>query len=746
MCRACPPRRSTDFASRPSYRCSAGSSKRPLYRLHEPEHGRGLARLPQPSEGDVFFDFEGDPWWGDDGLEYLFGTVYREDGEWRYWPLWAETRAEEKARFEEWMDWITARLETHPDLHIFHFNSYEPVAIKRLMSRHATREHEVDELLRRKVFVDLYGVVRQAMRVGTESYGLKALEPVFGFTRDASLREAIGSLRGWQAYLDGGDRAQLDAIADYNDDDCRSTLALRDWLMDRRDEAEAEFGVVIDQLEPEPGKPLSDSAQRYLERLEALRPKLTADLPDDESLDDPEQRARRLTFDLLGYHRREAKPGWWEFFSRLNDKTPEQLRDEDSEAIGDLTLVGRDEVNQSWLFTMSFPEQEFKLAPGGVIDHDTGKNVTIADLDESARTLQVRRGKRSGSEPPRALFPGGPYNTDEQEASLLRFADRVVMRGLEPCGALDSSTDLLRRRPPRFIPGTPPLADGPVDIEVLRRQVAGLDRSALFVQGPPGLRQDVDRRAARGRPHARAAGASASWPPRTRRSTTCCARSTHAPTRSASTSAAGRRPPTTRTTTTTATASPRPRQPPADDDGRSCSTPAPPGCGRARRCTRPSTSSSSTRPVRCRSPTRSPSRRARAASSCSATRSSSPTSARARTRTAPGASVLEHLLGEHDTVPADRGVFLDRTWRMHPEVCGFVSRTMYDGRLHPIDGLERQRIDSVGLSGAGLRLHRGRAPRQPPAGDRGGGSDPHRDRPPARRRTVDRPTTAIPAT
>ena len=74
----------------------------------------GLARLPQPSDGDVFFDFEGDPYWGDDGLEYLFGTVYREHGEWRYWPLWAHDRAEEKARLEEWMDWITARLASTP--------------------------------------------------------------------------------------------------------------------------------------------------------------------------------------------------------------------------------------------------------------------------------------------------------------------------------------------------------------------------------------------------------------------------------------------------------------------------------------------------------------------------------------------------------------------------------------------------------------------------------------------------------
>src|SRR5947209_1823544 len=174
---------------------------KPLYKLLQPAHGEGLARLPEPSDGDVFFDFEGDPWWGDEGLEYLFGTVYRDGGEWRYRPLWAQSRAEEKARFEEWMDWVTDRLATHPDLHIFHFNSYEPVAIKRLMSRHATREHEVDELLRRRVFVDLYGVVRQAMRVGTESYDLKALEPVFGFERQASLPEALGSLRRWQSYL-----------------------------------------------------------------------------------------------------------------------------------------------------------------------------------------------------------------------------------------------------------------------------------------------------------------------------------------------------------------------------------------------------------------------------------------------------------------------------------------------------------------------------------------------------------------
>jgi uncharacterized protein len=118
----------------------------PLYELLEPEYDRGLARLPVPSAGDVFFDFEGDPYWGDDGLEYLFGTIAQEDGEWSYRGRWATTRLQERAAFEEWMAWITERLARYPDLHVFHYNNYEPTAIKGLMLRHGTMVHEVDEL------------------------------------------------------------------------------------------------------------------------------------------------------------------------------------------------------------------------------------------------------------------------------------------------------------------------------------------------------------------------------------------------------------------------------------------------------------------------------------------------------------------------------------------------------------------------------------------------------------------------
>src|SRR5204862_7964912 len=110
----------------------------------------------------------------------------------------------------------------------------------------------------------------------------------------------------------------------------------------------------------------------------------------------------------------------------------------------------------------------------------------IVELDEGARRVRVRRGKKQGLEPPRALFPGTPYGTEAQVESLFRFAERIAKSGLEPNSHLDSSTDLLLRRAPRFVAGTPRLTAGRVDIEVLREQVAGLDNSALFVQGPPG--------------------------------------------------------------------------------------------------------------------------------------------------------------------------------------------------------------------------------------------------------------------
>ena len=683
----------------------------------KPAAETGLARLPEPSPGDVHFDFEGDPYWGDEGLEYLFGTVFERDGEPTYWPLWAESRAQEKATFEEWMEWITERLVAFPDLHVFHYNAYETVALKKLVARHATREHEVDELLRRKVFVDLYGITRQAIRAGVGSYGLKGMEAVFGFERNAELRGAVGSMKQWQAFQGDGDRRHLDSIALYNRDDCLSTRALYAWLLDRRPEAEAQWNVTIGALRSEPPKPLSDKAIAYLERLEELRPRLTAGLPDDEHDDDSEQRARRTTFDLLGYHRREDKPAWWALFDR-REKSAAQLRHDDGDALGELTVVeGPEAVKRSLQWTLSFPAQEHKLGAGSADDPDADGSGTIISLDEDARTLVYKRGARAGDQPPTRLVPTGPYKTDAQVDALFRFAERVAAEGTDPCGSLDAGTDLLLRRPPRFRAGTPPLRSEPFDLERLRAQVRGLDGSVLVIQGPPGTGKTYT--GARIAVDLLSRGMRVGGMATSHKAINNLLSAIDAAADEAQISfrgwKKGREEDHRYESDRVAFGAERPSEEDGpvtlvggtawhwahEDQLSAVDVLLIDESGQVSLADALAVSQAATNVVLLGDPQQ----------LAHVSQGTHPLDA--------GASVLGHLLDGARTIAPDRGVFLDTSWRMHPAVCSFISGAMYDGRLKAHPGCEGHRIDSPGLSGSGLRLlacehddNRGRSPEE----------------------------------
>lgn len=192
----------------------------PAYRLLDPMEEAGVSALPAPSPGDVFFDMEGFPYADDGGLEYLFGWV---DADGAFHHCFAQDRGEERRAFEDFMDELAVRLARHPDMHVYHYAAYERSALSRLSNRHATREEEVADLLRNEVLVDLYGVVRHSLIAGTESYSIKALEPLYGFERTGEVKNAAESLDMYQAWLDSSpsDDTILDAIARYNEVDCR---------------------------------------------------------------------------------------------------------------------------------------------------------------------------------------------------------------------------------------------------------------------------------------------------------------------------------------------------------------------------------------------------------------------------------------------------------------------------------------------------------------------------------------------
>jgi uncharacterized protein len=458
------------------------------------EPGTGLLALPDPSPGDLFFDIEGDPHAYGDGLEYLFGWA---DVMGTYHGLWALTPEEERARFELFIDIVMGRLTLWPDLHIYHYAAYEPTALKRLAARYATREEVVDRLLRGGVLVDLYRVVRQGIRASVESYSLKKLEPLYSFQREVELRGASSALANFEAWLqmgrgEGAD-ALLQEIEGYNRDDCVSTLRLRNWLEDRRNDLESTLqdrGLLQGELprperrDPEPG----EQTQEEDVRVRALMDALTASVPDDRAARSAEQQARWILAHLLSWHRREKKSMWWEYF-RLRDMDDDELLHE-PKALAGLEyegVVGRDK--KSLIHRYRFPAQDFGLRVGDEPrDPRTEKSAgTIVALDEDARMIDLKRGERNEAPHPGALIPFGEVPDKPLRASLLRLADDVVAHGLE--GAENrAATDLLLGNPPRAGQKEGGLLqeDGESSLTAARRVVTRLDRTVLPVQGPPG--------------------------------------------------------------------------------------------------------------------------------------------------------------------------------------------------------------------------------------------------------------------
>lgn len=474
---------------------------RHLYELLMPAAGEpippglGLAALPPRSAGDLFFDIEGDPYAAEDGLEYLFGVM---DVGKSWSPLWstddvgAFTLDGEKHAFEAVVDLFMARLAVDPDAHIYHFAPYEPNALKRLMGRHATREDEVDRLLRGGVLVDLHRVVRQSLRASVESYSIKKLEPLYDFERTVDLRDAGSSIVAFEQWLElgEGDRPGADHLARieaYNRDDVVSNRRLRDWLEERRDELARLTGQPVPRPGPREPAPTPELRERQA-RVATLAARLAADVPEEGRT--PEQQARWLLAQLLSWHRREDKSFWWLYFHLVNDLTDAE-RIQASQPLAGLDYVGVvDSVDQSLVHRYGFPDQEYDVRVGlAVRDPATGKAPgEVVAIDEAARTIDLKRGRRNTAPHPTALVPFEHYDTPEQEEALMRLGAWVAEHGLEADGPHRAACDLLLRRAPRVgqDAGVPLRQLGETDLAAARRLALAMDRTTLPIQGPPG--------------------------------------------------------------------------------------------------------------------------------------------------------------------------------------------------------------------------------------------------------------------
>lgn len=460
-------------------------------RVHEIFDDAGLARLPAPSAGDIFFDLEGDPFVGTDGMEYLFGFIRRgDDGEFTHEKRWSFNPAEEKAAFEWFVDSVMERWTKHEDMHVYHYTAREPSTLKRLMGRYATREDEVDRILRGERLVDLHRALKHSVRASVEEYSLKTIEPFYGFARGTPLAEARAARRLLEHSLelhraDVIDDGWRKTIEGYNCDDCASTESLRSWLEQMRS-ARIAAGHEIPRPQPKESEPSPELDERQ-QKTAALAAALVEGIPADEKLRNSEQRARWLLANLLDWHRREKKADWWEKF-RLEAMSDEELLHERG-ALSGLRHERRLSLAKGIAIDRySFEPQETSIREDDDVHFRGQKIGSVVAIDLDERWIDLKKTKKTADLHPTSIYPYRFIEIDCFQDSLQHFAEWVLNHGIDAPGTYRCGRDLLLCNKPRLAGENHDslLGAGEDPVTAAKRLVLQLDSSVLAVQGPPG--------------------------------------------------------------------------------------------------------------------------------------------------------------------------------------------------------------------------------------------------------------------
>ncbi|MGC1240790.1 MAG: TM0106 family RecB-like putative nuclease, partial [Chryseosolibacter sp.] len=455
------------------------------------EGGRGLHRLPDPDQGDVYFDIEGDAFYPDGGMEYLLGYAYQgPDRSMVYEKTWSTNRLEEKQAFTAFMQFIMDRWKRHPKMYIYHFAPYEPGAVKRLARVHAVLEGEVDTLLRAERFIDLHAVFKEALLASVERYSLKELEKFTKYTRKVDLRDAGMARKSAEYALELNEFKSLSpdtvrTVEDYNEDDCLATAALHGWLEDLRKQHEQQY------MRPElKFGEANENIQVNDTRAQALFKALTQQLPEDRSTWTAEDNAKWLLAHQIEYFRREDKSAWWEYY-RVHELEHEELLDERKaltglEFVGVLPIRGRDRIAAH---RYRYPQQEVSMDEGDELIEVKGEKIgTVQSISLDQYTIDIKKTAKTIDRHPRAVHVSGRVDPGALATSLMNLAQEIDENGLDHKWAHQASKDLLMRREPRLREGRR-IADFINHADPVQRaiQIAlNLDRGILPIQGPPG--------------------------------------------------------------------------------------------------------------------------------------------------------------------------------------------------------------------------------------------------------------------
>jgi predicted RecB family nuclease len=173
---------------------------------------------------ELYFDIESEP---SLDLIYLHGVlvVDRVAGTQQFHSLLADHPDDERRVWEAFLDLVW----TYPTAPIFHFCPYEVQTVNKLAKQYGTPIERVRPLLPR--FYDLHEIVTRVAILPVESYALKNIARWMGFDwRDATANGAQ-SIFWYAQWLATQERSYLESIAIYNEDDCRATYHIKDWLV-----------------------------------------------------------------------------------------------------------------------------------------------------------------------------------------------------------------------------------------------------------------------------------------------------------------------------------------------------------------------------------------------------------------------------------------------------------------------------------------------------------------------------------
>lgn len=467
----------------------------------------GLSALPPKSPGDIFFDFEGDPLYQEGvywNLDYLFGYV---DENSKFDAIWAHSIAGEKIAFQKFCNVLRERLKKTPDMHVYHYASYEKSHLLSLAARHGIEEEFIDELLRKNVLVDLYPIVRRSILVGAASYSLKKIEAIYFDQKERKgVSTAVDSVVEYANYRELVDSHQLDEaqaklreIELYNTDDCVSTLLLRNWLL----------GLAERHEVPLLGGGSLEDQGTLVEHVDPLVTELTALIADVEIEDrTPDQTAIALTAAAIDFHRREDKSFWWAHYDRLDSPIDEWQSAKDIHIINSAEIVATWHMNppqrkvRRHLLVSTTPTpgsyvkagvEFFAVYPNSCVElpepSTPGSRRTVGVkvlevIDESTFVIEelVSGNGTQHDYIPLALTPGAPPRTEKIQAAIKGWGQRVLAS--YPELERNPALDILRRQSP--VGGKLPVITSKNAADSILETLLEMRTGTLAVQGPPG--------------------------------------------------------------------------------------------------------------------------------------------------------------------------------------------------------------------------------------------------------------------